>query len=684
MTLPGSTTVSYIYGAGTTHGYADEASRLERMEISSVAVAEYDYLGFGNVVGIEDPQPDVYQRKYGATSGTWPDLDRFGRVIKSRWTKDLSTDMDFFSLDISYDENSNPLTTEDNIYPAGFDVKYAIDGLDRLTDADEGTLSSGTIGSRTRRQEWPTLSQTGNWNLSKLDLNRDGAWAATNEYNDTRTHNVVNEILTRDTDTNGTANYTLTHDAAGNLTDDGKDYTYVYDAWYRLRQIKNRSTSAVVSEHQYYGNGFRAGEHYDSDTSGTVDSGDKWFWFGYDERWRIVATYRDTDASTKERLVHHTAGASGYGSGSYIDDLVLRERDANTSWNGAAGDETLEERLYYCQNWRHDVVALVTSGGALTERARYFSYGIPFGVPLGDCDGDGDTDAADQAILLGAWGTSTPKCNLDLDGTVDGADNTIVLAEAGATAGFEKLSRNRNRFGYAGYATDMAVNADWHVRNRVLCSLLGRWIRRDPIGYQLDASLYIYLADRPAAHFDPSGLMSNQQRVQDFKDCQRYVQSVVPKPPHGGVCYSGWANAIADCCIANDNQFVLSQDCARHKLQEVMPFCIQEEPLPPGAHPGGPTQPGWSDCAKPCWACLGNMIIEGGAGAIVAGACLLSIPTGPVGWAARNGSLLVWFGQGVITDLACLDCISCLQGPVNPTPPPPSSVPSTRFSLIGP
>jgi hypothetical protein len=143
--------------------------RREALHEPSVPIAEYDYLGFGNGVGLEYPQADVFQQKYGTTAGTWPDLDRFGRVIKSRWTKDLSTDMDLFSLDISYDENSNPLTTEDNIYTAGFDVKYAIDSLDRLTDADEGTLSSGSITSRTRRQEWTTLSRTGNWNLSKLD-----------------------------------------------------------------------------------------------------------------------------------------------------------------------------------------------------------------------------------------------------------------------------------------------------------------------------------------------------------------------------------------------------------------------------------------------------------------------------------------------------------------------------------
>ncbi|MBL9147240.1 MAG: hypothetical protein JNM94_00960, partial [Phycisphaerae bacterium] len=86
---------------------------------------------------------------------------------------------------------------------------------------------------------------------------------------------------------------------------------------------------------------------------------------------------------------------------------------------------------------------------------------MPFGIPLGDCDGYGDTDTADQTLVLCAWGTSVPKCDLNLDGTVDGSDNTILLAEVGATAGFGNLGRNRNRFGYAGYCADMAVNADW-------------------------------------------------------------------------------------------------------------------------------------------------------------------------------------------------------------------------------
>lgn len=48
---------------------------------------------------------------------------------------------------------------------------------------------------------------------------------------------------------------------------------------------------------------------------------------------------------------------------------------------------------------------------------------------LGDLDGDGDVDAADLAILLGAWGPA-PKgtpADLDRDGDVDAADLALLL-----------------------------------------------------------------------------------------------------------------------------------------------------------------------------------------------------------------------------------------------------------------
>jgi len=509
MTWPGSSppSVSYVYSAGGTNfNYDDEASRVSKMTISSVSVAAYRYLGFGTVVGITHGEPDIYQRRYGSTSGSYPDLDTFGRVIHSRWTKDLSTDMDFVSVDVSYDENSNPLTTEDNIYSTGFDVKYAIDGLDRVTDADEGTLSSGSITGRTRRQGW-TLTQTGNWYREKLNLNGDADFTDPNEHDDTRSHNAVNELTARDTDTSGSDNYTLTYDAVGNLTDDGETYVYEYDAWYRLRKIKDRGTSAVLSEHQYYGNGFRAGERYDANEDLVVDGSDPWYWFGYDERWRIVATFAGSDATPKERFLHHNAGGNGYGNSSYVDELVLRERDANTAWHSSS-DGTLDERLYYCQNWRHDVTALVTSGGAMKERARYSSYGVPFGIPLGDCDGDGDVDAADQSILLGAWGTNTAACDLDLNGTIAAADQAMQLGQVGQSAGFGKLSLAGNEYGYCAYRADHAVPFLYHARSRPYITTLGRWAARDADQYADGVSMYQYVQSLPLKSTDPFGFAS--------------------------------------------------------------------------------------------------------------------------------------------------------------------------------
>ena len=48
----------------------------------------------------------------------------------------------------------------------------------------------------------------------------------------------------------------------------------------------------------------------------------------------------------------------------YTDGVVLRDRDTT-------GDGTLDERVYYCQNWRADVAALVTDAGGMLEWVRF-------------------------------------------------------------------------------------------------------------------------------------------------------------------------------------------------------------------------------------------------------------------------------------------------------------------------
>ena len=401
------------------------------------------------------------------------------------------------------------------------DVLYALDGTGRLIDADEGHLSSGSISSRQRRELWKDgttlgLSQTGNWARRKLDLNGDGDYTDADELDDSGTFNVANEWLTRDTDSNSSVNYTLTHDAAGNLTNDGKGsngYKYVYDAFGRLKEARNASSNALVAEYRYNGLGFRTGWHYDADADADVDSSDPWYYWCSDERWRMVATYRNSDSSPKERFVYHAAGFAGSGSSSYIDAVVLRDADRNSGWTSAA-DGTLEDRLYYAQNWRADVVAVLgpddaatNEGLAIREWAKYDSYGRPRLRPASDYNHDGAIDENEESAYAdGPFQNGDPEADLSFDGSVDINDLLLFVA-----ADSKYYTPTANRKLYAGYEFDPYIGGAgaYHVRNRVLLAELGQWTRRDPLGYVDGMGLYEYVHSSPVGVVDSSGFMGD-------------------------------------------------------------------------------------------------------------------------------------------------------------------------------
>jgi RHS repeat-associated protein len=482
------------------------------------------------------------------------DLDRFNRITTNRWTKDLSTDRDLYQTVITYDRNSNITSIEDNVH-TGLDVKYTMDSVNRLIQAEEGTLSSGSITSKTRDQQW-TLSHTGNWAREKLDLNGDGDFSDTSEHDDTRTHNAVNELTARDTDSNASNNFTLSYDAAGNLSDDGEHYEYEYDAFYRLRKVKNTSTQALVAEYRYNALNHRIGVHEDSDTDGDVDSNDKWYYDAFDERWRLLARFRESDTAPKEDFVPHQAGASGQGGSSYIDLVICRNRDADTAWT-AASDGTLEERNYLLQNWRADVSAVVSGSGLLKEWVKYSSYGIPIGLPGGDTDSDGDCDATDITQVQ-TWITASAydvRGDVDLDGDVDASDKSELQTNyQGITLGRGVLSSNgiASRKGYAGYEglTNLA-GSQWLARNRVLMAELGRWGRRDPLGYVDGLSLLRYARGNPIRRNDRYGTISESAGIA----CRSLLQE-----SHGGSSKC-WTIVITSDVIKYDGDCLANPQC---------------------------------------------------------------------------------------------------------------------------
>jgi RHS repeat-associated protein len=320
----------------------------------------------------------------------------------------------------------------------------------------------------------------------------------------------VNELETRDTDSNASVNFTHAYDAAGNMTDDGEDYEYVYDAFYRLRQVKDQS-STLLAEYRYNGLGHMIMVHEDTNASGGIDGSDVTFYPAYDEGWREVARYRAGDTSPKEQFVNATAGLDGYGRSSYINDVVLRDRDNTSGWL-AASDGTLEERYYYCPNWRGDVSALVHHQRYMAEWVKYSPYGIPFGLPGGDSNSDGDNDAGD-ATQIQAWIDAPAydvRGDVDLDGDVDGTDKAVAqgVPLVGSMLGWLRLGEEAlgNRRAWAGYES-APIQDSQHVRSRFHESTFGRWAQRDPLEYVDGFGLYSYVDSDPVKFTDPLGLL---------------------------------------------------------------------------------------------------------------------------------------------------------------------------------
>jgi len=123
-------------------------------------------------------------------------------------------------------------------------------------------------------------------------------------------------------------------------------------------------------------------------------------------------------------------------------------------------------RLVRCQNWRHDVVALIdaSGGGQQVEQARYEAYGIPWLAVAGD----GDVDSTDKTTAQNLTATKGGRTNLSH------ADYA-------------------NRKGYAGYEfNDTITHESYHVRHRVLNSVLGQFLTapaRSTAQYVIDRAL---------------------------------------------------------------------------------------------------------------------------------------------------------------------------------------------------
>jgi RHS repeat-associated protein len=334
------TSVTYPNGKVLTRNYTsglnDTISRLSSLSDTSGTLESYDYLGLGTVVRRAHSQPgvDLTYIKQGA-EGTgdagdqYTGLDRFGRVVDQRWVK-TSDGSHTDRFQYGYDRNSNR-TYRDNRVNTAFGEVYTYDGLNQVASFQRGTLNAnkdGITGTVSRSQSWD-YDALGNWD----GVTTDGS-------GQTRTHNKQNEVLT----VSGATSPTF--DTNGNMTKDETGKQFVYDAWNRLKVVKDAG-GATLKTYAYDGLNRRVAETAGGTTTDLY----------YSDQWQVL-----------EERVSGVAKVHYVWSPEYVDALVVRDRDVD-------GNGSLEERLWLQQDANWNVTAVVNGSGVVQERYAYDSFG---------------------------------------------------------------------------------------------------------------------------------------------------------------------------------------------------------------------------------------------------------------------------------------------------------------------
>ncbi|MDB5293544.1 MAG: repeat-associated core domain protein [Phycisphaerales bacterium] len=428
LTYPNGRIITYSYG--TPGGINETLNRVSEIKDGSTSLAAYSYLGLGRVIQIDSADPHLRLDMWGQTSGLFSGFDIFGRVTDQRWLNS-STAADLDRYQYGYDYNSNRkykanLVGTAAVAPSpGFDEYYTHDNLNRLLTMQRGTLNtnvppSGIAGAITRETDY-MLDPTDNWSQYAT------ATAGSIDLSQTRAHNTVNEI-TGFTTTTGTHWSIPSYDLAGNTLSFPKpsalnnSYTAVYDAWNRMVQVKDGTTS--IAAYQYDGRHRRISKMTPSETRH----------FYYTNRWQDIE-HRVNGLTSMDQ--QHVWGVR------YIDELVCRDRTVSGS----------DERIYACQDANFNVTALVDSSGIVKQRFVYEAYGV-----------------------------------------ADVLDSTWVLA----SDAYVWMPR------FQGGPYDVSTCL-YSFRNRDYHPWLGRWLRRDPVGYIDGANLYAaYHVAR--GQLDPLGL----------------------------------------------------------------------------------------------------------------------------------------------------------------------------------
>jgi hypothetical protein len=181
MTYPNGRILRYEYNSGAD----DNLSRISLLADDASGsvgthLAEYTYLGLGNVVKVDYTEPDIrMDLAHGAGSDPYDGLDRFDRIDDLLW-RNYGTSTDVVRIKHGYDRASNRLWREDSVAAANskhFDELYTYDGTYQLKTFKRGNLNAtrdGIVaGTLNFEQQWG-FDPLGNWSSFKEDSDGNG------------------------------------------------------------------------------------------------------------------------------------------------------------------------------------------------------------------------------------------------------------------------------------------------------------------------------------------------------------------------------------------------------------------------------------------------------------------------------------------------------------------------------
>jgi len=289
-----------------------------------------------------------------------------------------------------------------------------------------------------------------------VDATGDGTYTDPTDLNQTRTHNLANELTGISTIAGQTAWANPTHDSRGNMVSVPKPsamnstYTCAYDSWNRLTKVTDGQTT--IAEYRYDGLDRRIRKFVPAGQNWTVTE------YYYSASWQVLETRRNTIPRSGEPALASTLYEQYVWSPRYIDSPILRDR--STTGNG-----TINERRYYLTDAQSNVTTLLNAAGDPVERYTYDPYGK-------------------VTIYDGTWTNE------------------------------RSASADANEVLYCGYRRDSETGL-YHVRNRNYHPLLGRWMQRDPLDYVDGMNLYEYCWTSPVNAVDPLGLGSDGYGLSD-------------------------------------------------------------------------------------------------------------------------------------------------------------------------